>query len=104
MPEEKDIRTMIDEDIDRVERVWEASSYDSDALEELFRLLLEHYAERIEGFTKRLKVIQPYEDIADMAGERADITGADEAVSGKWIQQRRLNRIFHCQGARGAEF
>ena len=32
MPEEKDIRTMIDEDIDRVERVWEASSYDSDAL------------------------------------------------------------------------
>ena len=67
MPEEKDIRTMIDEDIDRVERVWEASSYDSDALEELFRLLLEHYAERIEGFTKRLKVIQPYEDIADMA-------------------------------------
>lgn len=41
MPEEKDIRTMIDEDIDRVERVWEASSYDSDALEELFRLLLE---------------------------------------------------------------
>ena len=61
MPEEKDIRTMIDEDIDRVERVWEASSYDSDALEELFRLLLEHYAERIEGFTKRLKVIQPYE-------------------------------------------
>ena len=67
MPEEKDIRTMIDEDIDRVERVWEASSYDSDALEELFRLLLEHYAERIEGFTKRLKVIQQYEDIADMA-------------------------------------
>ena len=67
MPEEMDIRTMIDEDIDRVERVWEASSYDSDALEELFRLLLEHYAERIEGFTKRLKVIQPYEDIADMA-------------------------------------
>ena len=67
MPEEKDIRTMIDEDIDRVERVWEASSYDSEALEGLFRLLLEHYAERIEGFTKGLKVIQPYEDIADMA-------------------------------------
>ena len=67
MPEEKDIRTMIDEDIDRVERVWEASSYDSEAMEGLFRLLLEHYAERIEGFTKGLKVIQPYEDIADMA-------------------------------------
>ena len=47
MPEEKDIRTMIDEDIDRVERVWEASSYDSDALEELFRLLAE--AMRISG-------------------------------------------------------
>ena len=70
MPEEKDIRTMIDEDIDRVERVWEASSYEKyyrQVLEFYFRLLLEHYAERIEGFTKRLKVIQPYEDIADMA-------------------------------------
>ena len=53
MPEEKDIRTMIDEDIDRVERVWEASSYDSDALEELFRLLLEHYAERIEKASRK---------------------------------------------------
>ena len=49
MPEEKDIRTMIDEDIDRVERVWEASSYDSDALEELFRLLLEHYCRKNRG-------------------------------------------------------
>lgn len=36
MPEEKDIRTMIDEDIDRVELCLGASSYDSDALEELF--------------------------------------------------------------------
>ena len=100
MPEEKDIRTMIDEDIDRVERVWEASSYDSDALEELFRLLLEHYAERIEGFTKRLKVIQPYEDIADMAENyRENVRTLLERM-----KQRRLNRIFHCQGAGGAEF
>nr|WP_294680990.1 hypothetical protein [uncultured Anaerotignum sp.] len=67
MSKEKDIRTMIDEDIDRAERVWEASSYDSEALEELFRRLLEHYADKIEGFTKGLRVMQPYEDCADVA-------------------------------------
>lgn len=67
MTEEKDIRTMIDEDIAHVETVWEASSYDSEVMEGLFRLLLEHYAEKIEGFTKGLRVIQPYEDTADMA-------------------------------------
>lgn len=67
MTEEKEIRTMIDEDIAHAETVWEASSYDSDALEGLFQLLLEHYAEEIDGFTKGLRVIQPYEDTADMA-------------------------------------
>ena len=67
MSEEKDIRTMIDEDIANGERVWEASSYDSEAMASLFSLLLERYAEKIEGFTKGLKVLQPYEDIADAA-------------------------------------
>ncbi|MBQ7757487.1 hypothetical protein [Anaerotignum sp.] len=67
MTEEKDIRTMIDEDIAHVETVWEASSYDSEAMEGLFQLLLEHYTEEIDGFTKGLRVIQPYEDTADMA-------------------------------------
>lgn len=67
MQKEQEIRTMIDEDIDRAERIWAASSYDSEALEELFRLLLEHYAEKIEGFTKGLCVMQPYEGCADMA-------------------------------------
>ena len=54
MPEEKDIRTMIDEDIDRVERVWEASSYDSDALEELFRLLLDYLTRRASATAAEL--------------------------------------------------
>ena len=67
MTEEKDIRTRIDEDIAHVETVWEASSYDSEAMASLFRLLLEHYAEEIDGFTKGLRVIQPYEATADMA-------------------------------------
>lgn len=67
MTEEKEIRTQIDADIAHVEAVWEASSYDSEAMGALFRLLLEHYADKIEDFTKNLRVVQPYEDPADMA-------------------------------------
>lgn len=67
MTEEKDIRTMVDEDIAHAEAVWDASSYDSEAMEGLFHLLMEHYKEEIEGFTKGLRVIQPYEGTADMA-------------------------------------
>lgn len=67
MTEEKEIRIMIDEDIAHTETIWEASSYDSEAMEGLFQLLLEHYAEEIDGFTKGLRVIQPYEDTAHMA-------------------------------------
>lgn len=67
MTEEKDIRTMVDEDIAHAEAVWEASSYDSEAMEALFQLLMEHHAEEIDGFVKGLRVIQPYEGTADMA-------------------------------------
>lgn len=67
MTEEKDIRTMVEEDIAHGEAVWEASSYDSDAMEGLFRLLLEHYIDRIDGFSKDLQVLQPYEGTAERA-------------------------------------
>ncbi len=67
MTEKKDIRAMVDEDIAHAEAVWEASSYDSEELAALFHLLLEHYAERIDGFVKGLRVIQPYEGSADAA-------------------------------------
>lgn len=67
MTEEKNIRVMVDEDILHGETVWDASSYDSDAMEGLFQLLLEHYTEEIDGFTKGLRVIQPYEDTAKRA-------------------------------------
>ena len=67
MTEENDIRTMVDEDIAHAEAVWDASSYDSEAMEKLFHLLMEHFAEDIDGFVKGLRVIQPYEDTADMA-------------------------------------
>lgn len=67
MTEEKDIRTMVDEDIAHAEAVWDASSYDKDAMEGLFLLLMEHFSEKIEDFMKGLRVIQPYEDSADMA-------------------------------------
>ena len=67
MTDEKDIRAVVDEDIAHAEAVWDASSYDSEAMEALFGLLMEHYGDQIDGFVKGLRVIQPYEDTADMA-------------------------------------
>ncbi len=67
MAEDKKIRAMVKEDLTHAQLVWEASSYDSEKLEKLFHLLLEHYAERIEGFVKGLHVLQPYEATADKA-------------------------------------
>ena len=67
MTEEKDIRTMVDEDIAHAEAVWDASSYDSEAMGELFYRLMEQYREEIEGFVKGLRVIQSDEDTAHKA-------------------------------------
>ena len=67
MTEEKDIRAVVDEDIAHAEAVWDACSYDRDAMEALFVLLMEHHGEKIDGFVKGLRVIQPYEEPADMA-------------------------------------
>ena len=67
MTEEKDIRTMVDEDIALAKAVWAASSYDSEVMGELFYHLMERYQDEIEDFMKGLKVIQsddfPYERI-----------------------------------------
>lgn len=67
MKEEKEIRTMVDEDIAHAEAVWDASSYDSEAMEALFFRLVEHYAEVISGFLKGLRVIQSNEAAANLA-------------------------------------
>ena len=67
MTEEKDICMMVDEDIALGEAVWAASSYDSEAMGELFYHLMERYKDEIEDFVKGLKVIQSDEDTADMA-------------------------------------
>ena len=67
MTEEKDICMVVDEDIAHAEAVWEASSYDSDAMEGLFYRLMEHYGDQIDGFVKGLRVIQSDEDTADRA-------------------------------------
>ena len=67
MTEEKDICMVVDEDIAHAEAVWDASSYDSDAMEGLFYRLMEHYGDQIDGFVKGLRVIQSDEDSADMA-------------------------------------
>ena len=67
MTEEKDICMVVDEDIAHAEAVWDASSYDSDAMEGLFYRLMEHYSDQIDGFVKGLRVIQSDEDSADLA-------------------------------------
>ena len=67
MTEEKDICMVVDEDIAHAEAVWDASSYDSDAMEGLFYRLMEHYGDQIDGLVKGLRVIQSDEDTADRA-------------------------------------
>ena len=67
MTEERDIRIVVDEDIAYAEAVWEASSYDSDAMEGLFYRLMEHYGDQIDGFVRGLRVIQSDEATADLA-------------------------------------
>ena len=67
MTDEKDICMVVDEDIAHAEAVWDASSYDSDAMEGLFYRLMEHYGDQIDGFVKGLRVIQSDEDTADRA-------------------------------------
>ena len=67
MAEEKDIRELVDEDIVYCRRVWEEYSYDSDKMEGLFHMLLSRYMDKISGFSKGLRVIQPYDDTAERA-------------------------------------
>ena len=67
MAEEKDIREQVDEDIVYCRKVWEESSYDSEKMEELFHMLLSRYMDKISGFSKGLRVIQPYDDTAERA-------------------------------------
>ncbi len=67
MTEEKDICMVVDEDIAHGEAVWDASSYDSDAMEALFYRLMEHYGDQIDGFTKGLRVIQSDAETAELA-------------------------------------
>ena len=49
MTEEKDICMVVDEDIAHAEAVWDASSYDSDAMEGLFYRLMGEEKERVKG-------------------------------------------------------
>lgn len=67
MTEEKNLQSMVDEDIAHAETVWDESSYDSEAMERLFFRLMEKYADVVEGFTKGLRVMQPYEGTAQKA-------------------------------------
>lgn len=62
---EKNICELIEEDIAYAEA--QASSYDIEALEEVFYRLMEHYRECIEGFSKDLQVVQVYESPGAMA-------------------------------------
>lgn len=64
---EQNIREMVDRDIAYGQTVWEESSYDKEKMEALFHLLLVQYMEKIEGFSKNLRVVQPYEKTADLS-------------------------------------
>lgn len=67
MNEEKDMRTLIEEDLQHSQEIWESYSHDKEKLGELFQLLLQHYDGKIDGFDEDLWVIQDREDCADMA-------------------------------------
>ena len=54
----------VDEDINRSQAVWDASSYDEEKLSALFRYLVGEYKDEINGFCEELTVIQPYEKTA----------------------------------------
>ncbi|MBR2383253.1 MAG: hypothetical protein IKA89_05865, partial [Anaerotignum sp.] len=64
---EKNICELVDEDIAYAEAVWNASSYDTDALEVLFYRLTERYKDRIDGFSRGLQILQIYESPAELA-------------------------------------
>lgn len=64
---EKNICELVDEDIAYAETVWNASSYDTDALELLFYRLTERYKDKIDGFSKGLQIMQIYESPAELA-------------------------------------
>jgi len=57
MNEEKDMRTLIEEDLQHSQEIWESYSHDKEKLGELFQLLLQHYDGKIDGFDEDLWVI-----------------------------------------------
>ena len=61
------MRTLIEEDLQHSQEIWESYSHDKEKLGELFQLLLQHYDGKIDGFDEDLWVIQDREDCADMA-------------------------------------
>ena len=69
MTEEKRLQRMIEKDLEEYERVWKQFSYDTDEMDALFRMLISHYIDKINGFAEDIEVICDYEK----AGEKIEI-------------------------------
>lgn len=67
MEDEKQLRQMIEDDLQYCEEIWTSYSHDKEKLGEVFQRLLLHYEGKIDGFHKDLSVIQNREPSADSA-------------------------------------
>lgn len=67
MEDEKELRQMIEEDLQYCEEMWSSYSHDKEKLGEIFQRLLVHYEGKIDGFHEDLAVIQNREPSADSA-------------------------------------
>lgn len=67
MQETKDLRQMVDQDLEYCQIVWQDYAHDWEQLTALFFLLLQHYHDVIEGFDEGLCVIQNREPSAELA-------------------------------------
>lgn len=65
--EEKDVQTMIEEDLQQCYDIWEKYPQDIEQLDRVFQMLLQHYEEKIDGFDQYLYVIQNRKNIEEMA-------------------------------------
>ena len=67
MEDEKDLRQMIEDDLQYCEKIWVSYSHDKEKLGEIFQRLFIHYEGKIDGFHEDLAVIQEGESSADSA-------------------------------------
>jgi len=67
MEEQKDLKSLVEEDIKNCQKVWKEFSHDKDKMEQLFHTLLFRYLDEVDGFAEDMQVISMYEESARMA-------------------------------------